>query len=175
VFYYTGHGAFWNGQIILPNHEDWLAPETLLGYWERQPKTGKGPMDLDVMFLAGCSVLYIDFDNPNNKYSHGRRWAELLTSRKGPLVALLGYGAGKEAAPSPRGGKAPLDADGKGHQTGNMIARRMAEAIAGGLEYKDYAAKWIEVNRNAGIYSAIGIDVWGGYRDALNPDRTRQL
>lgn len=110
--------------------------------------------------------LYVDFDNPANPYSHGRRWAELLSNRQRPLVALLGYGAGKEAAPSPRGGK--------GHQTGNLIARRMAQAMAGGLAYKDYAAKWIEVNRDAGIFTAVGIDVWSGYRNALNPDRPRQ-
>ncbi len=175
VFYYSGHGAFWNGGLILPNHDNWLTPEALLDYWRRQPKTGKGPMDLDVFFIAGCSVLYIDFDNPGNPYSHGRRWAELLNNRQGPLVALLGYGAGKEAPPSPRGGKAPADSDGKGHQTGNLIAQRMAEAMAGGLAYKDYAAKWVEINRKAGIYTAIGIDVWEGYRDALNPDKPRKL
>jgi hypothetical protein len=175
VFYYSGHGAFWDGNLILPNHEDWISPETLLNFWRRQPQGGKGAMDLDVLFIAGCSVLYIDFDNPNNGFAHGRRWAELLTNRKGPLVALLGYGAGKEAPPSPRGGKAPADSDGKGHQVGNLIAQRMAQAIAGGLPYKEYVTTWLEVNRNAGIFSAIGIDVWDGYRDAMAIDKPRKL
>src|SRR5262249_7340319 len=134
-----------------------------------------GPWDLDVLIIAGCSVLYIDFDNRSNPYAHGRDWAQLLTSRNGPLVALLGYGAGKEAYPSPRGGKAPADIDIHGKPVGNNIARNFARAMASGLEYKDYVTKWLEVNRNAGIYTAIGIDVWSGYRDALNMDKAHAL
>jgi hypothetical protein len=175
VFYYSGHGAYWDGNLITPSHDDWMSPETLLAYWRPQKQSTKGAWDLDVLIIAGCSVLYIDFDNPTNKYSHGRQWAELLTDRGGPLVALLGYGAGKEAPPSPRGGKAPADSDGKGHQAGNTIAQKMAQAIAGGLEYKDYVSKWLEVHRGAGIFTAIGIDVWSGYRDALAPDKPRKL
>jgi hypothetical protein len=175
VFYYSGHGAYWDGSLILPNHDDWLSPEALLAYWRPQKQSTKGPWDLDVLIIAGCSVLYVDFDNPTNKYSHGRKWAELLTDRGGPLVALLGYGAGKEAPPSPRGGKAPADSDGKGHQAGNLIAQKFAQAMAGGLEYKDYVSKWLELHRNAGIFTAIGIDVWNGYRDALAPDKPRKL
>ena len=51
----------------------------------------------------------------------------------------------------------------------------MAQTSAGGLDYKDYASKWIEVNRNSGIHTAIGIDVWSGNRDSLNPDKPRKL
>jgi hypothetical protein len=175
VFYYTGHGAFWNGDLILPGHQDWLSPEMLLASWRCQKGSTKGPWDLDALILGGCSVLYIDFDNAKNPYSHGRQWAELLMTRGGPLAVLLGYGAGKEAPPSPRGGKAPVDNDGKGHQLGNVIAQHMAQAMAGGLEYRDYVSKWLEVNRTAGIYTAVGIDAWSGYRDALAPDKPRKL
>jgi hypothetical protein len=178
IFYYSGHGAFWDGALIEPNHVDWLTPEGLYSYWRRVQPFGRGPMDLDVLILAGCSVLYIDFDNPKNPYSQGRKWAKLLCNTGndgGPLSVLLGYGAGKEPAPSPRGGKAPADIDLNGKPVGNMIALHMAKEIANGLKYKDYVKKWIDVNRNAGIYTAIGIDVYNGYRDALNPDKTRKL
>jgi chorismate mutase/prephenate dehydratase len=97
---------------------------------------GEGCWVEDKQCIAGCSVLYIDFDNRGNTYAHGHDWAQLLTSRDGPLVALLGYGAGKEAYPSPRGGKAPADIDIHGKPVGNMIAQHFAQAMASGLEYK---------------------------------------
>src|SRR5262249_23768595 len=139
-------------RLIQPNHDDWLTPAGLWSCWRKMQVAGKGPMDLDVLIIAGCSVLYIDFDHPSNPYSHGRAWAKLLCNAGkdgGPLLALLGYGAGKEAPPSPRGGKAPADIDIHGHPVGNDIAGRMAREIAKGLEYKEYVKTWIDVNRKA--------------------------
>src|SRR5439155_1012810 len=101
-----------------------------LNTWKRQ--AGDSPMDLDVLIIAGCSVLYVDSDDSGNAYSHGRRWAELLTSRKGPLVALLGYGAGKEAPPSPRGGKAPADVEVAGDGLEARHAQEVHHLLAAG-------------------------------------------
>jgi hypothetical protein len=183
IFYYSGHGAFWDGSLIEPSHEHFVTPEDLLAYWHKNTRHRKGPMNLDCLIIAGCSVLYIDFNNAGNPYNQGRKWVKLLCTNidGGSLRVLLGYGAGKEPSPSPRGGKAPKDFDdleknpGKRAQWGNLIAADMARAIAGGLPDREWGKKWIEVNRKHNIYTAIAIDVWDGYRDALHPDRTYKI
>ena len=50
-------------------------------------------MDLDVLIINGCSVLFWNRD-PKEKADRadlGLEWAKLLTRKEGPLRAILGY------------------------------------------------------------------------------------
>jgi hypothetical protein len=148
VFFYSGHGGWWNCHLL---REDataspdfgwprWLKPEDLLKDWQRQKDITTSPFDLDVLIINGCSVLghhgnSTDAESdkgPKNRSACTFRWRELLTSEKGPLVAILGYR-----------GTAPYDKDG-----GNDVALEMAQAMLDtlGSDWKAYARKWLQIN-----------------------------
>lgn len=141
IVFYSGHGAWWNGNLLReqPGHSfaGWLEPEELLGAWMRDSSNPKAsPMDIDALIINGCSVLFWNrlnepVDDADCK-SWGLSWAELLTSKQGPLLAILGYRA-----------TAPLD-----DPMGNLIAKEFAQQIVGGLgtNYVKYARTWLEVN-----------------------------
>jgi hypothetical protein len=142
VFYYSGHGLKKEGCLALhcDCHTDtsvdgyscWTTPEDIARYW---PKV----LDVDVLILASCSVLNLGGAAP--------RWANLLTSRGGPLYAVLGY---RDAALSDEHG-------------GNEIAARMAKRIAAGLKQDEWCRAWLEVNDevNRKNGAAVGMDNQG--------------
>jgi hypothetical protein len=148
VFFYSGHGGWWNCNLLRDDHASgattgyplWLSPETLLDFWKKQTDITTSPMDLDVLIINGCSVLG-DFgpstegeavEGAKTKPSCALRWQDLLTSRKGPLIAILGY---RDTAPLDSGG-------------GDQIALEMAQAMLDtlGEKWNDYARKWLDIN-----------------------------
>ncbi|HMP61215.1 MAG TPA: hypothetical protein PKD86_17865 [Gemmatales bacterium] len=149
VFFYTGHGAWWDGSLLReePNHgySDWMLPDELLQFWKRDTTdVGRSPMDLDVLFINGCSVIYWDLVSTKavassdyaTRGSHALDWAKLLLNHEGPLYAICSYRA-----------TAPLD-----KPWGNQIGAEMGQAIANGLgtNWKDYPRKWLEINAKYG-------------------------
>jgi hypothetical protein len=139
VFFYSGHGAFWDCNLLLeqPDHTylDWLSPEEILDSWKRQRDTNSMPWDLDVLIVNGCSV--IGNWGPSSQGgidgmpSCARRWQKLLFLHGGPLFAILSY---RDTA--------PLDKNG-----GDQVAKEMAEAIIKlGDDWDAYAPKWMEIN-----------------------------
>jgi hypothetical protein len=158
VFFYSGHGAWWNCSLLRKqagddNYDTWMKSKDLVPQWRRQPSMHRSPLDLDVLIINGCSVLLWDkegFYNPTEVPSCGLRWRKLLWDREGPLQAILGY---RDTA--------PLDASANG---GNDVARAMAVAIANGLgdRWDQYARKWLEINaRHPITYTAAAIDLQG--------------
>src|SRR5262249_17949035 len=148
VFFYSGHGGWWNCNLLREDHTSgastgyplWLSPETLLDAWQKQKDISTSPMDLDVLIINGCSVLG-DWgrstegeavDGAKTKPSCALRWQDLLTSQKGPLIAILGY---RDTAPMDSGG-------------GDQIAVEMAQAIIDTLkdDWDSYARAWCEIN-----------------------------
>ena len=83
-FYISCHGFHETGTLYEPD----ITPEAMMGKWNR---------DLDVVIIAGCSIL--DVSNPNNRAPSanypGQRW-----SKTGPAL-FLGYNA---LAPADNGG-----------------------------------------------------------------------
>jgi hypothetical protein len=148
VFFYSGHGGWWNCNLLREDHTSgastgyplWLSPETLLDSWKKQTDITTSPMDLDVLIINGCSVLgdwgrsteAEAVDGPKTKPSCALRWQDLLTSRNGPLVAILSY---RDTA--------PMDSNG-----GDQVALEMATAMIDtlGNDWNSYARKWCEIN-----------------------------
>jgi len=145
VFYYSGHGLSASGKLAIDTtggpcgsrgvYADWLGPADLAAVW---PAT----MDLDVLAMAGCSVLRIDLST-TPPTGPGVAWSRLLRSKGGPLIALLGYQRG-----------APCDSP-----NGEAIATTMAAKMASGS--KDYARDWLTVNGDANANNAVAIDSSG--------------
>ena len=140
VVYYSGHGSSAHNCLLFEgiSREEscWLKPAELVPHW-------RSPLDLDVLILAGCSVLRVDFPTFGDPGGNGLAWAQLLTTRGGPLRAILGYGGG-----------APADARG-----GDDIARAMAARMAAGS--RDFARDWMEVNEAARAWNAVALDTRG--------------
>jgi hypothetical protein len=148
VFFYSGHGGWWNCNLLREDQTGWattgyplwLSPETLLASWRQQKDIATSPMDLDVLIINGCSVLgnwgpstdEEAYDGAQTMRSCALRWQDLLSSRKGPLVAILSY---RDTAPLDSGG-------------GDQIALDMAHAIVHTLgdNWDAYARKWLEIN-----------------------------
>jgi hypothetical protein len=109
-------------------------------------------MDLDVLIINGCSVLFWNHlnekvDDPDRK-NYGLEWAKLLTQKDGPLLAILGYRY-----------RAPLD-----EPWGNLIADEMAKAIVDdlGTDWDRYTRKWLEINsRHQICWTAAAFDKQG--------------
>jgi hypothetical protein len=147
VVYYSGHGVSASGKLVIDidnkpcptpvrgTYHDWLGPADLTPVWTRS-------MDLDVLILAGCSVLKIDFST-SPPSGPGLEWAKLLLAKRGPLVALLGYQEG-----------APCDSRG-----GDKIAREMAESMARGST--NFARDWLGVNGDNDANNAVAMDAQG--------------
>lgn len=140
VFYYSGHGSSAQNCLlfepVLREASCWLKPADLLPHW-------RSPLDLDVLIIAGCSVLRVDFPLVGSPSGNGLAWAPLLTGQGGPLAAILGYG-----------GSAPSDARG-----GDDIARAMGARLAGGS--RDFARDWMEVNEARRAWNAVALDTRG--------------
>jgi peptidoglycan hydrolase-like protein with peptidoglycan-binding domain len=142
VVYYSGHGLSSSGKLAIDTenkpcgetgaYSNWLGPADLTRVWT-------SPMDLDVLILAGCSVLRIDFST-SPPSGPGVAWSRLLSGRGGPLVALLGYR-----------GSAPCD-----NPSGNRIAKRMAQRMA--LGSTTFARDWLEVNGDNNANNAVAMD-----------------
>lgn len=148
VFFYSGHGGWWNCNLLREDHHSgastgyplWLSPETLLAHWMKHKDVNTSPMDLDVLIINGCSVLgdwglSTESEAVNGaatRPSCALRWQELLTSRQGPLLAILGY---RDTAPLDSGG-------------GNDVAVEMAQAMLDTLrnDWAAYPRRWLEIN-----------------------------
>jgi hypothetical protein len=148
VFFYSGHGGWWNCNLLREDPTSgattgyplWLSPETLLDAWKQQRDISTSPMDLDVLIINGCSVLgdwgmsteLEPYEGAKTKPACAIRWQDLLTSQKGPLIAILGY---RDTAPMDSGG-------------GDQIAVEMAQAMIDTLgdDWDSYARKWCEIN-----------------------------
>ncbi len=145
VVYYSGHGLSASGKLALDienkpcgehgTYRDWLGPADLTSVWT-------SPMDLDLLILAGCSVLKIDFST-SPASGPGMGWARLLRAKGGPLAALLGYQRG-----------APCDSP-----NGERIARQMGQRMAGGST--NFARDWLEVNGDNNANNAVAMDARG--------------
>ncbi|MGW5192752.1 FAD-dependent oxidoreductase [Kribbella sp. NPDC004138] len=145
VFYYTGHGLSSSGMLAIEStgaacgapgtYSNWLGPADLVAAWPAS-------MDLDVLILAGCSVLRID-RSTSPPSGPGIAWTRLLNSRGGPLVALLGYQ-----------GKAPCDSP-----VGDRIAADMAARLKSGST--DHVRDWLTVNGDHNANNAVAIDSRG--------------
>lgn len=145
VVYYSGHGLSSSGQLAidtedkpcgtLGSYSNWLGPAQLVADWKR-------PMDLDLLIIAGCSVLKIDFSSSPPR-GPGLAWSKLLTSKGGPLAALMGYGAG-----------APCDSP-----NGDKIAAAMARRMARGST--SFVRDWLEVNGDHNANNAVAMDARG--------------
>ncbi|GIJ64029.1 FAD-dependent oxidoreductase [Virgisporangium aurantiacum] len=142
VFYYSGHGLSGSGKLAIDttgspcgvsgSYLDWLGPADLALVWPPA-------MDLDVLVIAGCSVLRID-RSTSPPSGPGVAWTRLLRSKGGPLVALLGYQRG-----------APCDSP-----NGDAIAAAMAARIRSGST--DYAKDWLTANGDHNANNAVAID-----------------
>jgi outer membrane protein OmpA-like peptidoglycan-associated protein len=145
VMYYSGHGLSASGMLALDienkpcgdhgTYRDWLGPTDLTVVWT-------SPMDLDLLILAGCSVLKIDFST-SPPSGPGLGWSRLLRAKGGPLSALMGYQRG-----------APCDSP-----NGERIARQMAQRLARGST--NFARDWLEVNGDNNANNAVAMDTRG--------------
>ena len=145
VMYYSGHGLSRTGMLLFdsdpqmcPRHGPlgpWLGAADLTPVW-------KSPIDLQVLIIAGCSVLMID-SSTTPASGPGLSWAPLLTSKGGPLEAMLGYR-----------GSAPCDSP-----VGENIAKEMGERMAKGST--DYVQDWLEINKSVRALNAAGMDAKG--------------
>lgn len=142
VFYYSGHGLGASNCLAVETaphtYACWLRPADLLPHWTSS-------MDLDVLILAGCSVLHVELSG-SSASGPGAEWAKLLRTKGGPLTALLGYEA-----------SAPLD-----RPNGDAIARDMGARLAAGS--RRFARDWMEVNAAHRAWNAVAIDT-SGYWD----------
>jgi hypothetical protein len=127
IVFYTGHGL--DGKLVTHEpHDDWVTPENLLDYWGKRAPIFPWLFDIDVLIINGCSVL-----SCADAASSGMRWAKLLTSRDGPLWALLGYRLGT-----------PSDLQG-GEAAAAAMATRIARKL--GQNWEAYPQAWLEVNK----------------------------
>lgn len=143
VFYYSGHGLSSSGKLVIDTtstpcgtaggrYADWIGASDLAPVWPAN-------MDLDVLIIAGCSVLRIDLST-SPPSGPGVAWTRLLRAKGGPLVALLGYQQG-----------APCD-----NPNGDAIARAMAARLKAGST--DYARDWLTANGDHNADNAVAID-----------------
>ncbi|WP_425148722.1 S8 family serine peptidase [Deinococcus sp.] len=138
VMYYSGHGLSASNCLAIHTASGylcWLVPAALVPDW-------RSPMDLDVLIIAGCSVLHTDFSG-GSASGNGLEWARLLTSKGGPLSAILGYG-----------GSAPAD-----NPVGNAIAREMGARLKAGSSH--FVADWMAVNEAHRAWNAVALDTRG--------------
>ncbi|MBV9354856.1 MAG: hypothetical protein JO023_04955 [Chloroflexi bacterium] len=147
VLYYSGHGRS-SGMLALELEPrecpevgplaDWLGPAEVLAAWPYQ-------LDLEVLILAGCSVLGMSVGPLSGRAAGGpgRAWSRLLTGKGGPLRALLGYGGG-----------APCDSRG-----GDLIARAMAERLVAGST--NFVQDWLQANARYRAWNAVAMDNQG--------------
>jgi hypothetical protein len=139
VFYYAGAGK---GDGCLAVGKDcWLSPQDLKGYW-------KVPFDLEMLILAGCSVLSLTAGNGAKLAGPGAEWAKLLKAKGGPLSAIMGY---RDEAPA----DIPV---------GNAIAARMGAAIRAGLNEDQWVPAWLQINADhsgQNTWNAVGMDANG--------------
>jgi hypothetical protein len=145
VVYYSGHGLSGSGKLAIdtdpktcPQHgpvRDWLGASDLTPVWT-------SPMDLDVLILAGCSVLRIDFST-STPTGPGVGWSGLLRAKGGPLAALLGYQSA-----------APCD-----NPNGDKIAKLMAQRMNRGST--SFARDWLTVNGDNNANNAVAMDDQG--------------
>jgi hypothetical protein len=153
VFYYSGHGltsvgvrggarnclGIEDSSHLIGNYSCWEEPADLVQYWRNLP-------NLDLFIIAGCSVLNLDLTNlvtsPSRVLSGrtGVEWAKLLSTKGGPLTAILGYA-----------NEGPSD-----HPVGESIATDMANLLAGGST--SYVQDWLNVNMKYSAWSAVGMD-----------------
>jgi hypothetical protein len=158
ILFYSGHGSWETGNLLIDTGKrylDWLAPSTIAVEWAKRTNNLQlSPMDLDVLIINGCSVLFWNHKNEplhNPKWhSTGLYWAQLLCKEgKGPLFAILGYRF-----------SAPLDAAG-----GNRIAKEMGEAAKElGPQWWKYARRWMDINRKYdNTLTAAAFDTDNGY------------
>lgn len=141
VVYYSGHGLSASNCLGIhtsSGYTCWLTPAGLIPFW-------RSPMDLDLLIIAGCSVLHTDFSG-GSASGNGLVWAGLLTTKGGPLRAILGYGA-----------SAPAD-----NPVGNAIAREMGARLASGST--NFARDWMEINASHRAWNAVALDT-SGYWD----------
>jgi Mannosyl-glycoprotein endo-beta-N-acetylglucosaminidase/Peptidase M15 len=143
VFYYSGHGRIASGKLAVDTgtspascpssgpFADWLGPADL-SEW-------RSPMDTNVLILAGCSVLHIDFGT-SPPTGPGIAWTTLLKAKGGPLDALLGYRKG-----------APCDTP-----NGSRIAKAMAARMA--QDSASFAQDWLTANGDNNADNAVAID-----------------
>jgi hypothetical protein len=138
LFYYSG-AANDDGCLAI-GKDCWASPRDLLDYW-------KQPFDLEVLILAGCSVLNITFP-----YGHangpGNAWSALLKRWGGSLTAILGYRD-----------KAPFD-----RIEGSKIAALMGKKIAAGLDEDQWVQVWLKLHGDSHLQNArnaVGIDQKG--------------
>jgi len=143
VFFYSGHGLLTSGQLArsrgpVHDYQDWLSGQELLKFWKKSASVGGVPIDLDVLIINGCSVLFWNHlkEKHADRRDIGLPWSELLYTKQGPLMALLGYRY-----------RAPADTP-----MGNKVAEEMGKAIAGGLggNYDEYARTWLHINSRIG-------------------------
>lgn len=147
VFYYSGHGLSSSGKLAVDTgpgpascpasgpFADWLGPADLVPHW-------RSPMDLDVLVIAGCSVLRID-PSTSPPTGPGVAWTALLVARGGPLAALLGYRS-----------SAPCDTP-----NGDRIAAAFTRRLAGGSSR--FAHDWLTANGDHNADNAVAIDARG--------------
>jgi hypothetical protein len=153
VFFYSGHGAFWNGSLLLDTtsgYKPWLTPKQILEAWK---------VPIDVLIINGCSA--IGYWGPATDPDTQRAvevnslWQKLLKSEGGPLTAILGYR-----------GTAPMDQMDGDRAGGDKIAEEMAQAMLDVLkrDWGSYARKWVEINaRHPLTRTAAAMDEKGYY------------
>ena len=145
AMYYSGHGLSRSGKLAVdienrncPEHgtyQNWLGPSDLIPVWIR-------PMDLDVLILAGCSVLRITFST-SPASGPGIGWSKLLRTKGGTLTALLGYR-----------GSAPCDSP-NGERIANLMAQRMKSGST------SFANDWLTINGENNANNAVAMDGQG--------------
>lgn len=151
IFYYTGHGLGrgFSRRVASPTLmnclaiEDlvsefgyccWASPADLLPFW-------KSPMDLDVLIIAGCSLLAVDATHTPLS-GDGLEWARLLQPQGGPLKYLLGYGDWDENEEGgPMGATAPEDSGG-----GDEIAGEIGRWIKAHPDLEGLITQWLSIN-----------------------------
>ena len=164
IVYYTGHGlgVGFSQRVSAPSPlnclaiEDhvsatgyccWLNPSDLTPVW-------KSPMDLDILIIAGCSVLAVDVST-GSVLGDGLEWAKLTQAGGGPLIALLGYGdwdANENDGQGPMGATAPWD-----HSGGDAIATEMGNWIRSN-PLKGIIRAWLTINMSHQNPFGVGFD-----------------
>ena len=153
IFYYSG-AANDDGCLAIAK-DCWAAPKDLKGYWQ-------SPFDLEVLILAGSSVLSVEFLNGKAR-GPGVDWSKLLKAKGGPLTAILGYGS-----------EAPAD-----KTVGNEIASQMGKKIVAGLNDDQWVKVWLKINGDhpgRHTWNAVGIDEKGYWwiEERSQADRARK-
>jgi hypothetical protein len=168
IFYYTGHGTGLGFSrrvgaappmncLAIEDHASvygyccWASPSNLIPHW-------KSPMDLDVLIIAGCSVLAVD-GSKEPPSGDGLEWAKLVQVKGGPLKALLGYGDWDDNEHGgPMGATAPSD-----KAAGNAIASEIGKWIKTNPKLDGIIRKWLTINMSHQNIFGVGIDKNGVY------------